>query len=157
MRRTLLLSTLFGAGTLAFAATAAFAQSPSPAQVATQSPTAAMGDTTARARLAAVKGTLRNMVVAQEVYFRGHHSYTTDVVAIWGALPGPQAPDSSIVVSVTHAGGRAWRATAQHRALPSRSCVISIGEAADFPMPKTKASGLMPREDQEGVILCDAP
>lgn len=156
MRRALLLSTLFGAGALTFDATAALAQSSSSVHGASQSSAGAV-DTAAKARLAGVKGTLRNLVVAHEVYFKGHHSYTTDLVAIWAALPGPQSPDSSIVVTVTHAGGRAWRATAEHRALPGRSCVISIGEAADFPMPKTTASGLAPRADQDGVIVCDAP
>lgn len=33
--------------------------------------------------------------------------------------------------------------------------MIFVGDPADFPMPATKAEGLRPTLDQEGVPVCD--
>jgi Tfp pilus assembly protein PilE len=157
MLRASTLRVLCTAAVLPLVSTVSLAQSAARTTPSTIAPVPAATDTVAQAQLTAVKNTLRNLVVAQERYFMDHMTYTTDVVAIWGASPGPQKPDSSVFVSVTHAGGRAWRATAQHRALKGKSCVIFVGSPTDFPMPATKGANLSPRPEQEGLPLCDAP
>lgn len=158
MRRASILRTLCSAAFVPLVSSVALGQSPAAGTPQGAASAPATGtDAVARARITAVKNMLRNLVVAQERYFMDHKTYTTDLVAIWGGLPGPQKPDSSIFINVTHAGGRAWRATAEHRELEGRSCVIFIGSPAEFPMPTTRAANLAPRPDQEGVPLCDRP
>ena len=121
-------------------ATAALAQS-SQSRVVAQSPQQAAAETQAA---------LRALVVAEERYFAAHVTYTTDLVAL-----APQPKPAGVYLIVTHAGGRAWRASAQHASLPGKSCVIYVGQASDFPMPRTKAKGRRPTKAQQGEPVCD--
>jgi hypothetical protein len=105
--------------------------------------------------LAAVRGRLLLLVEAQEAHFADHNSYTTNLTAL--KLSGPGKPQSPVVLNITHAGGRAWRATGRHAAHPNKSCVIFVGHVDDFPLPATKVDGRRPTVAQEGVPVCDEP
>lgn len=104
--------------------------------------------------LAEMRSTLRNLVVAQERFFMDHLSYTTDLAAL-RLSPSGKRDRPKVFVVVTHAGGRAWRAIAQHGAFEGKSCVVFVGDPADFPMPATEAESLRPTLDQEGEPVCD--
>jgi hypothetical protein len=105
--------------------------------------------------LAAVRGRLLLLVEAQEAHFADHSSYTTSLTALKMSGRG-QAP-SPVVLSITHAGRRAWRATGHHSAHPNKSCVIFVGKIEDFPLSATKAGGLRPTAAQAGEPVCDEP
>jgi hypothetical protein len=105
--------------------------------------------------LAAVRGRLLLLVEAQEAHFADHSSYTTSLTALKMTGRG-QAP-SPVVLKVTHAGARAWRATGHHSAHPNKSCVIFVGKVDAFPVPATNASGLRPTATQAGEPVCDQP
>ena len=95
---------------------------------------------------------LRALVVAEENYYSDHGSYTTDLAGL-GMLP---SRSDSVWIRVVHAGGRSWIADAHHRGLPGKSCVIHVGELADFPsLPLTEDAALPPA--QEGAPTCDKP
>ena len=104
--------------------------------------------------LAEMRSALRNLVVAQEQFFMDHLSYTTDLAAL-RLSPSGKRDRPKVFVVVTHAGGRAWRAIAQHRAFEGKSCVVFVGDPTDFPMPATEAGSLRPTLDQEGEPVCD--
>lgn len=158
MRPASIVRTLCAAALVPLVPSAALAQAPAVVTPPSAAAAPATGaDPVARARITAMRHMLRNLVVAQERYFADHRTYTTDLMAIWGESSGPQKPDSNVVIHVTHAGARAWRATAEHRELEGRSCVIFIGDPAEFPLPATRAANLSPRPDHEGVALCDTP
>jgi hypothetical protein len=105
--------------------------------------------------LAAVRGRLLLLVEAQEAHFADHSSYTTDLIALRMATRGKK--QSQVVLNVTHAGGRAWRATGRHTAHLSKSCVIFVGRVDDFPLPATKAEDRRPTAAEEGEPVCDKP
>lgn len=97
---------------------------------------------------------LRWLIAAEEAYwFNKHESYTTDLAALRESVAKRSPAD--VVLSVHHAGGRAWAASAEHRGLAGRSCVIYVGSPEDFPAPATKKDGLRPRAQQSGMPLCD--
>jgi hypothetical protein len=68
--------------------------------------------------LAAVRGRLLLLVEAQEAHFADHSSYTTSLTAL--KMAGRGQASSPVVLNVTHAGRRAWRATGHHSAHPNR-------------------------------------
>jgi hypothetical protein len=105
--------------------------------------------------LAAVRGRLFLLVEAQEAHFADHNAYTTNLTTL--TLSGPGQPPSPVILEVTHAGRRAWRATGRHTAHPSKSCVIFVGKIDDFPLPATKADGRRPTVAQKGEPVCDEP
>jgi hypothetical protein len=105
--------------------------------------------------LAAVRGRLLLLVEAQEAHFADHNSYTTSLTAL--KLSGPGQPHSPVVLSVTHAGRRAWRATGRHTAHPGKSCVIFVGKVDAFPAAATNADGRRPTAAQEREPVCDEP
>ncbi|MFA6169011.1 MAG: hypothetical protein WC700_20460, partial [Gemmatimonadaceae bacterium] len=100
-----------------------------------------------------MQNALRWLVTAQEAYWFKHDSYTTDLAAIREGVVAK--PPKDMVLSVHHAGGRAWAASAEHRGLPGRSCVIYVGPFEDFPAPTTLRDGLRPRTNEHGMPLCD--
>lgn len=100
-----------------------------------------------------MKATLRNLVAAQEGYWLEHGSFTTDVSALGMHVRGAERRDSA-TVWVLFAGGRGWSAVATHSALPKKSCVIFVGDAADLPrLPRTAGKGK--KAEQEGTPMCD--
>jgi len=76
-----------------------------------------------RAHEAEMRSTLRNLVMAQEMYFADHGSYTRSL----GALTYYTPPGVS--VEVIEAGRGGWRAVARH-AEASAECRIAVGSAA---------------------------
>ena len=106
--------------------------------------------------LGAVRERLRELVAAQEAYFVDHQSYTTDLSAL-ELRPRGTGRAQQVVLNVTHAGGRAWRATGRHAGHLHRSCVIFVGDVNDFPLPVTRADGRRPTAAQEGEPVCDKP
>jgi hypothetical protein len=105
--------------------------------------------------LSAVRGRLLLLVEAQEAHFADHSSYTTSLTAL--KMAGRGQASSPVVLNVTHAGRRSWRATGHHSAHPNRSCVIFVGKIEDFPLSATKVSGLRPTAAQAGEPICDEP
>ena len=105
--------------------------------------------------LGAVRGRLLLLVEAQEAHFADHGSYTTSLKALH--LAGQGKARSPVVLDVTHAGKRAWRATGWHSAHPNKSCVIFVGTLGDFPVAATKSDGKKPAVTQAGQAVCDEP
>jgi hypothetical protein len=62
---------------------------------------------------------------------------------------------SQVVLTITHAGSRAWRATAHHASLGNKSCIIYVGEVDDLALPLTKAERRHLRAGREGLPVCD--
>lgn len=102
-----------------------------------------------------MKDALRWLVTAQEAFWFKHESYTTDLVALRAAVE--KQPEKDVVLSVHNAGGRAWAASAEHRALSGQSCVIYVGSLADFPAPATRRDSLRPGPGEPGMPVCDRP
>jgi hypothetical protein len=109
--------------------------------------------TAAEEALAAVRARLRELVEAQDAYFLAHQTYTTNLSALH--LPTPEKSGSLVVLHVTHAGGRAWRATGRHADLRAKSCVIFVGDVEGLPLPATNVDHRRPTPDQEGRAVCD--
>ena len=102
---------------------------------------------------AVLKLTLRQLVVAQENYWNGHGTYTTDVAAL-GMYP-PKGGGDSVWVQVVQAGGRSWWGRAVHRGRKDLSCAIYIGLTEDFTSaPMTDANKT--KAQKEGEPICDA-
>ena len=104
--------------------------------------------------LATVRSRLRDLVEAEEAYFLANQSYTTNLSAL--RLPTLDG-SGQVVISVTHAGGRAWRATGHHASLPNKSCVVYVGELDDFGLSLTKAERRHLKPGREGLPVCDQP
>lgn len=104
--------------------------------------------------LAAVRARLRELVDAEEAYFLANQAYTTNLNAL--RLPAPEG-SGQVVISVTHAGARAWRATGHHVRLPNKSCVVYVGEIDDVALPLTKAERRHLKSGRERLPVCDQP
>lgn len=105
--------------------------------------------------LGAVRGRLLLLVESQEAHFADHGSYTKDLAAL--QLSGKGKARSPVVLEVTQASRRAWRATAWHSAHPNRTCVIFVGNLSDLPIAATKSDGRQPTAEQQGRPVCDEP
>jgi hypothetical protein len=147
MRRLFVIATLFALPTAL----------PAQRQQGTPTPSAAASrdSLTSEEALIAVRGRLLLLVEAQEAYFADHGSYTTDLSALQMAPTGKARP--RVVLNITHANRRAWRATGLHVGYPAKSCVIFGGRVEDFPIAATKAEGRRPTVTQKGEPICDAP
>jgi len=101
-----------------------------------------------------LKARLRDLVTAEETYWRDHGTYTTDVAAL--GMYGPKsAAGDSVWVQVVQAGGRSWWGRSIHRARRDLSCVIYVGEPADFSGPPL-TDGTRVKAQREGEPACDA-
>jgi hypothetical protein len=105
--------------------------------------------------LTAVRGRLLLLIEAQEAHFADHNSYTMSLTAL--KLSGPGQAKSPVILTVTHAGKQAWRATGHHSAHPNKSCVIFVGKIDAFPVPATTTNGRRPTATQAGEPVCDDP
>ena len=105
--------------------------------------------------LAVVRARLRELVDAEEAYFLANQTYTTNLNAL--RLPAAEHGAAQVVLSVTYAGGRAWRAIAHHASLPNKSCVVFVGEVDDFALPLTKAERRHLARARDGLPVCDTP
>lgn len=105
--------------------------------------------------LGAVRGRLLLLVESQEAHFADHASYTTSLTALH--LAGKGKARSPVVIEITHAAKRGWRAAAWHTAHPTKTCVIFVGKIDVFPVAATKTDGKRPIVTQEGQPVCDEP
>ena len=97
--------------------------------------------------IAAMKGDLRRLVSANEVYHAKTTKYAGDVSALAAFKPSPGV---AVVILGATAGG--WSAKATASGLPGKSCVIYVGSVS--PPPKTDGEG---RSGPEAVAVCDRP
>lgn len=102
---------------------------------------------------AVLKSKLRQLVTAQENYWMGHGTYTTDVAAL-GMYSQAIARSDSIWVQVVQAGGRSWWGRSSTRAHRDKGCAIFIGITEDFSsQPATDAAKV--KAQREGEPICD--
>lgn len=97
------------------------------------------------AAIEAMKGDLRRLVSANEVYRAKNKRYAADI----GALAGYRA-SGGVTVALLNASATGWAAKATAAALPGKSCVISVGTVPS--PPKTDATG---RTAPDAVVTCD--
>ncbi|MEO5567101.1 MAG: hypothetical protein ABIR92_01325 [Gemmatimonadaceae bacterium] len=94
--------------------------------------------------LSPVRKDLRNLVVAQEVYFTDHNRYSPDL----GVLS--LQPSDSVTIKFVEVSANSWAASGSIKGKASASCVVMVGRVAA--LPKT-AQGNAARA--EGGVLCD--
>ena len=92
---------------------------------------------------------------AEEAYFLANQAYTTNLSAL--RLAAAERGGSQVVMTITYAGSRSWRATAHHASLPNKSCVVFVGEIDDLALPLTKAERRHLKTGREGLPVCDQP
>lgn len=95
---------------------------------------------------------LQSLVVAMELYFSAQGTYSGELSKRERSRIFVE-PRPGVTLSLTYATRTSWTARATHDWLPASSCVISIGELPASRIPKTSATGLVPRS--EGVPVCD--
>lgn len=105
--------------------------------------------------LGAVRGRLLLLVESQEAHFADHGTYTTSLAALH--LAGQGKARSPVVLQITHAARKGWRAAGWHTAHPNKSCVIFVGQFEHFPVAATKTDGKRPSATQSGEPVCDEP
>jgi prepilin-type N-terminal cleavage/methylation domain-containing protein len=91
-----------------------------------------------RAFVAGMKADLRNLASMQELYHNVHFSYSTDQDAL------EFTTSDGVTVNIGEASGQGWSATAVHIGLPSVTCALYHGNAAQV-APATV----------ESMITCD--
>lgn len=97
----------------------------------------AFANTRGKANLAKVKSDLRQLATAEEGYFYGNNTYTTDLAA----LQLQQSP--GVVVTVVTATASGWSATGTHPGAAPNMCSIFYGSATPVAPATT-----------EGVLAC---
>jgi hypothetical protein len=106
---------------------------------------------TASNGLADLKAQLRQLVSAEEQYFKRHGAYTTDLAALhlMDSTPRPKT-----WTQVIYAGGRSWSGRAVLSGPITKSCVIFVGDLRDSPQaPLTEVDHAAPLT--EGTATCD--
>ena len=98
----------------------------------------------------AVKGDLRNLVTAEEVFFSDSVRYTADLSSL--EILGRLSLTSGARIRVVWATQAGWAAVAEGGRLGSASCVVRIGPVPDSLRPRTR---LQQREGEEGAPRCD--
>ena len=91
-----------------------------------------------RAFVSSLKADLRNLASLQELYHNSNFTYSTDQAAL------EFATSEGITVNVGEASGQGWSATAVHIGLPTVTCALYHGNAAQV-APATV----------ESMITCD--
>jgi hypothetical protein len=94
-----------------------------------------------------MKGDLRRLVGANQVYFADKGRYNADVSALRG-----YHPSSGVTVNIVDASSTGWAAVATAATVPGKSCVIAVGTVAR--PPTTLADK---RSGPEAVAVCDTP
>jgi hypothetical protein len=94
-----------------------------------------------------MKGDLRRLVSANEVYRAQKGQYSASVEALRGYHPSP-----GVTVAILQASSTGWAAQATAAAVPGKSCVIAVGKVS--PQPTTLADK---RSGPEAVVTCDNP
>jgi hypothetical protein len=98
----------------------------------------------------AVKADLRNLVVAEEVFFSDSVRYTADLSSL--EILGRLSLTSGAKIRIVWATQAGWAAVAEGGRLGSASCVIRIGAVPDSLRPHTR---VQQREGEEGAPRCD--
>ncbi|MDP2957904.1 MAG: prepilin-type N-terminal cleavage/methylation domain-containing protein [Longimicrobiales bacterium] len=86
-----------------------------------------------KAYLAASRADLRNLANLQDVYYNDNYTYTTSLAAL--AFTNTEG----VAVTIGEATNLGWSATASHAGLPTESCGIYHGGAAQV-APATTVS-----------------
>jgi hypothetical protein len=114
-------------------ASVAGAQTPVSNSGYTVRPVVGMSEAAYRAvALGPMRAGLRNLIMAQEMYWTANHRYTGDV----GALAA-YAPMTGVQVDIGHATTDGWTARATFPGAPGRSCVIWAGPVPTVDRPAT--------------------
>ena len=95
----------------------------------------------------AMKGDLRRLVSANEVYRAEKGQYAANVDALRG-----YHPSAGVTVTILQASSTGWAAQSTAAAVPGKSCVITVGMVS--PQPTTLADK---RSGAEAVAVCDTP
>jgi hypothetical protein len=94
-----------------------------------------------------MKGDLRRLVSANEVYHAKNKTYAPNTAALTGFKPS-----SGVSITLTSVSTTGWAASAVSASLPGKSCVIFVGQVSS--QPKTAAQGV---SAPEAVAVCDKP
>lgn len=94
-----------------------------------------------------MKGDLRRLVSANEVYRAEKGQYSAQVTALSGFHSSP-----GVTVSILQASSTGWAGQATAASLPGKSCVIAVGTVQT--QPTTLADK---RSGPEAVAVCDNP
>ena len=97
--------------------------------------------------LGAMKGDLRRLVSANEVYRAEKGQYSAQVTVLRGYHPSP-----GVTVTILQASSTGWAGQATAASLPGKSCVIVVGTVPT--QPTTLADK---RSGPEAVAVCDNP
>lgn len=98
-------------------------------------------NTKGKAYLAAIRGDLKQIAVAQESYSYTHNVYTDDPVALRLTLsPGVQIININVAPT-----GSGWSATFTHAAAAPQECTLFVGTGATSPAYATR----------EGSVMCN--
>jgi hypothetical protein len=97
--------------------------------------------------LDAMKGDLRRLVSANEVYRAEKGQYAASVDALRG-----YHPSAGVTVTILQASSTGWAGQATAASVPGKSCVIGVGKVAT--PPTTLADK---RSGAEAVAVCDSP
>jgi len=110
---------------------------------------AEIDDADVRHTMYSVRSDLRQLVIAQESYWRGRRAYAPDVSYLPTFHPTP-----GVAVQIVHARADAWTARAAYRDRlgASRSCAIWVGEVAPAERPVTD---LERKVYPEAEVSCD--
>jgi hypothetical protein len=95
--------------------------------------------------IAAMKGDLRRLVSANEVYHAKNKRYASAV----SAFPGYRS-SAGVTITIATATATGWSATAVSVSAAGKSCVIYVGQVGT--PPKTAGAGLT---GAEAVPVCD--
>ncbi len=94
-----------------------------------------------------MKGDLRRLVSANEVYRAEKGQYAASVDALRG-----YRLSAGVTVTIMQASSTGWAAQSTAASVPGKSCVIAVGKVA--PPPTTLADK---RSGAEAVAVCDSP
>lgn len=108
----------------------------------------------ARVLYESMASSLRNLVVAQELYFADNNTYGR-TLSDRRRQEVYIEPAPGVTVTLTYVTRGSWAGRATHEWLPGRSCVIVVGEVPASRVPHTAGQGLPPQE--EGSPICDQP
>jgi hypothetical protein len=109
---------------------------------------AVVEDATGRQEMYAVRSSLRQLVSAQETYWRSRKTYATDVSALTTYQPTP-----GVMVQIVRARADGWAARANYDAgSGGRSCVIWVGDIPASERPLTDAER---KSYPEAEVSCD--
>jgi hypothetical protein len=110
---------------------------------------AEVDDANSRQAMYSVRGDLRQLVMAQESFWRARHTYATDVTFLPTFHPAP-----GVVVQIVRARADGWTARAAYGDAggSARSCAIWVGDVGSAERPTTDAER---KVYPEAEVSCD--